>query len=180
MDVLDNPIWHALTEAQASVAVVAGRACRLPADVAPFAALPDDATAEDWDDLRGLFGPDETLVVFRPSVDPPPGWVVDFVLPTVQMVGDAVEPAPCPGAVELGPGDVEDMLELTHVTKPGPFRRRTRELGLYLGVRDGGRLGTADDVAEAVVAVHGMGWLTGEVVVCDGGLSLRSPINPLG
>ena len=43
-----------------------------------------------------------------------------------------------------------------------------------------GRLGTADDVAEAVVAVHGMAWLTGEIVVCDGGLSLRSPINPMG
>lgn len=43
-----------------------------------------------------------------------------------------------------------------------------------------GRLGTAEDIAEAVVAVHAMGWLTGEIVRCDGGLSLRSPINPVG
>ncbi len=43
-----------------------------------------------------------------------------------------------------------------------------------------GRLGTADDIAEAVLAVHATGWLTGEIVRCDGGLSLRSPINPVG
>lgn len=43
-----------------------------------------------------------------------------------------------------------------------------------------GRLGTADDIAETVLAVHGMPWVTGEIVQCDGGLSLRSPINPMG
>lgn len=43
-----------------------------------------------------------------------------------------------------------------------------------------GRLGTADDIAETVLAVHGMFWVTGEIVQCDGGLSLRSPINPMG
>jgi NAD(P)-dependent dehydrogenase (short-subunit alcohol dehydrogenase family) len=43
-----------------------------------------------------------------------------------------------------------------------------------------GRLGSPDDIAETVLAVHGMGWLTGEIVCCDGGLSLASPINPLG
>ncbi len=43
-----------------------------------------------------------------------------------------------------------------------------------------GRLGTPEDIAEAVLAVHGMTWLTGQIVPCDGGLLLRSPINPLG
>ncbi len=43
-----------------------------------------------------------------------------------------------------------------------------------------GRLGTPDDVAEAIVAVHGMSWVTGQVVPCDGGLLLHSPINPMG
>jgi NAD(P)-dependent dehydrogenase (short-subunit alcohol dehydrogenase family) len=41
-----------------------------------------------------------------------------------------------------------------------------------------GRLGRADDVAEAVLAVHSMAWVTGQVVVCDGGLALHSPIDP--
>jgi NAD(P)-dependent dehydrogenase (short-subunit alcohol dehydrogenase family) len=39
-----------------------------------------------------------------------------------------------------------------------------------------GRLGTADDVAEAILAVHELGWVTGQVLECDGGLGLSSPI----
>ncbi len=43
-----------------------------------------------------------------------------------------------------------------------------------------GRLGSPDDIAAAVLAVHGLPWMTGQVVECDGGLSLWSPIDPLG
>ncbi|HEY6472501.1 MAG TPA: SDR family oxidoreductase [Acidimicrobiales bacterium] len=43
-----------------------------------------------------------------------------------------------------------------------------------------GRLGEPEDVAQVILAVHGMGWVTGQVVECDGGLSLRSPIDPYG
>lgn len=43
-----------------------------------------------------------------------------------------------------------------------------------------GRLGTADDVAEAIIGVHQMTWVTGAVLRCDGGLSQHSPINPMG
>jgi NAD(P)-dependent dehydrogenase (short-subunit alcohol dehydrogenase family) len=42
------------------------------------------------------------------------------------------------------------------------------------------RLGTPDDIAEVIVGVHAMHWVTGEIVVCDGGLSRYSPIDPLG
>ncbi|MFN8037717.1 MAG: SDR family oxidoreductase [Acidimicrobiales bacterium] len=42
------------------------------------------------------------------------------------------------------------------------------------------RLGSADEVAAAIEAVHGLGWVTGQVLACDGGLSLHSPIDPLG
>lgn len=40
-----------------------------------------------------------------------------------------------------------------------------------------GRIGEADDIAGAVVALHGLGWVTGQVLDCDGGLSLHSPID---
>jgi NAD(P)-dependent dehydrogenase (short-subunit alcohol dehydrogenase family) len=43
-----------------------------------------------------------------------------------------------------------------------------------------GRLGRPDDIAEAVLAVHGMHWVTGQIVECDGGLGLHSPIDPTG
>jgi predicted GNAT family acetyltransferase len=45
-----------------------------------------------------------------------------------------------PNIIELGPKDSAEMIELTSLTKPGPFSTRTHELGLYLGIRDGGKL----------------------------------------
>jgi NAD(P)-dependent dehydrogenase (short-subunit alcohol dehydrogenase family) len=43
-----------------------------------------------------------------------------------------------------------------------------------------GRLGRPEDIAEAVLAVHGMHWVTGQIIGCDGGLALHSPIDPTG
>ena len=41
-----------------------------------------------------------------------------------------------------------------------------------------GRLGTAADVAQVVVALCGLDWVTGQIVAADGGVSLHSPIDP--
>jgi len=43
-----------------------------------------------------------------------------------------------------------------------------------------GRVGEADDVAEVIVAVLEMGWVTGQTVFADGGLALHSPIDAYG
>jgi NAD(P)-dependent dehydrogenase (short-subunit alcohol dehydrogenase family) len=40
-----------------------------------------------------------------------------------------------------------------------------------------GRLGTADDIADAILALHALPWVTGQVLEVDGGLGLSSPIN---
>ena len=43
-----------------------------------------------------------------------------------------------------------------------------------------GRLGLPDDVAEAIVSVLDMSWVTGQTVFADGGLALHSPIDAYG
>ncbi|HZQ30194.1 MAG TPA: SDR family oxidoreductase [Mycobacterium sp.] len=43
-----------------------------------------------------------------------------------------------------------------------------------------GRLGEADDVAQAVVAVLEMPWVTGQTLFADGGLAQHSPIDAYG
>jgi NAD(P)-dependent dehydrogenase (short-subunit alcohol dehydrogenase family) len=43
-----------------------------------------------------------------------------------------------------------------------------------------GRLGEAGDVAQAILGLHAMDWVTGQVLECDGGLSLHSPIDAYG
>ncbi len=41
-----------------------------------------------------------------------------------------------------------------------------------------GRVGTAADVAQAVVALCTLDWVTGQILAADGGVSLHSPIDP--
>ncbi len=41
-----------------------------------------------------------------------------------------------------------------------------------------GRVGTAAEVAQVVVALCTLEWVTGQVVAADGGVSLHSPIDP--
>ena len=43
-----------------------------------------------------------------------------------------------------------------------------------------GRLGEPDDVATVVLGLHAMPWVTGQVLECDGGLALHSPIDAYG
>jgi NAD(P)-dependent dehydrogenase (short-subunit alcohol dehydrogenase family) len=41
-----------------------------------------------------------------------------------------------------------------------------------------GRVGSAEEVAAAIVALLRLDWVTGHVLVADGGLTLRSPLDP--
>jgi NAD(P)-dependent dehydrogenase (short-subunit alcohol dehydrogenase family) len=40
-----------------------------------------------------------------------------------------------------------------------------------------GRLGEAEDIAPVIRALHQSEWVTGQILECDGGLALRSPID---
>jgi NAD(P)-dependent dehydrogenase (short-subunit alcohol dehydrogenase family) len=76
----------------------------------------------------------------------------------VNAVGPGVTRTPMLAKPERLPGWVEGLTERTAL----------------------GRLGEADDIAEAIVAVLEMSWVTGQTVFADGGLALHSPIDAYG
>ncbi|MBM7280100.1 GNAT family N-acetyltransferase [Gordonia rubripertincta] len=137
---LDNPARAALTGPHARFAERVGTALRYQPDVCPMAALPDDPTAEDWADAARLVGPGGA--VFLPVVGdtPPAGWQSKMQLPGVQMVDAGVPARPDDAALRLTADDVPEMTDLVRRTRPGPFRKRTIEMGTYLGIRRNGRL----------------------------------------
>ncbi|MER7763928.1 GNAT family N-acetyltransferase [Streptomyces sp. NPDC097619] len=137
--VLDNPAWAALTGPHAPLAERYGRAARYPRDTAPFAALADPEDPRSWADLAALAGPGARVTLTGRPV-PPPDWELLGSVEGVQLTGEAVRAAPDPEAVPLGPADVPEIMRLVELTRPGPFRDRTVELGGYLGIRSGGRL----------------------------------------
>jgi ribosomal protein S18 acetylase RimI-like enzyme len=166
MHVLDNPGWHALTGPHASRAERAGSAARYEPDVAAFCALADEATPAAWNDLRELVGAGGMAILARNRLDVPEGWDVEFTIPCRQMVlPDAVADdgrSPREPLLVLEPDDVPEMLALVERTRPGPFARRTIELGSYLGVRDGGAL-----VAMAGERMHPPGYTEISAVCTD-------------
>lgn len=141
MQVLDNPVWHALRGPHAHLAEHEGLARRYQPDVTPFAALPDDADAGAWADLARLVAGGGMVAIFRDRVDPPDGWQELMRFPTLQLVWpDRSPPPPALTPEPLTVDDLDQMLDLVARTVPGPFLPRTIELGGYVGLRDGGRL----------------------------------------
>src|SRR5690606_17517536 len=115
----------------------------------------------DWADLAALAGPG-AVVTIAGLPEPPPGWEVVSLIPGVQLTGDGVPPAPDVEAVRLTAADVPEMLDLIARTRPGPFRPRTIEMGVYLGIRRDGRL-----VAMAGERLHPPGWTEISAVCTD-------------
>ncbi|MFF4338857.1 GNAT family N-acetyltransferase [Kitasatospora sp. NPDC001540] len=141
MDVLDDPVGASLGGAHAHLARRCGEAVRYDPEVASFSSVGLAPGPGAWDDLAGLLGSGEFADLFSCPAPPPARWQAEFVLEGHQLVQERqVRPAAPAGlrVVELGAADVPEMLALVASTRPGPFRPRTRELGTYLGVRDGG------------------------------------------
>jgi NAD(P)-dependent dehydrogenase (short-subunit alcohol dehydrogenase family) len=74
----------------------------------------------------------------------------------VNAVAPGVTDTPMLGGAPLGTGFLKDVADRTAL----------------------GRIGEPADIAEAALALHQLKWVTGQILDCDGGLSLRSPIGP--
>jgi NAD(P)-dependent dehydrogenase (short-subunit alcohol dehydrogenase family) len=154
-----------------------------------------DATSDEWDRVLGVNAKGVWLAMralARPMLDAGGGSIVAISSVSAELVDRsmglycaskaaldmlikvaAAEWAPTLRVNGVAPG-VTDTPMLGPVNRDGEWLKRVaRRTAL-------GRLGTAADIADAVLALHGTRWITGQIVVCDGGLSLRSPINPLG
>jgi len=145
MHPLNNLIWKALTTRQAQFAESFDQARRFIPEVGSLAAFLEP-TARGYESLAGLLGARGTIGLFlEMPFQPRPGWNLVAGAPMPEMVYQGAS-APLPRSssdpemVELGAADVSEMMELTALTKPGPFNQRTHELGTYLGIRRDGKL----------------------------------------
>src|SRR5258707_1462112 len=140
MHPLDNVIWQALTTRQSEFAEGADRARRFLREVTLLGAV-SEATPEGYADFARVVGVGGMGALFLDApYEARNGWEFVAGAPLLQMVFEngkvssggnisAVE------IVELGVRDSPDMIELTSLTKPGPFGPRTHELGTYLRIR---------------------------------------------
>jgi ribosomal protein S18 acetylase RimI-like enzyme len=145
MHSLDNVIWQALTTRQSHFAKRYATARRFPQEVSPLCGFerPDH---EGYASLSGLVSPASTVGIFlNDPYEPRSGWEYVVGAALQQMVSEngslSLNSDDNQSKIlELGTPDSPEMLELTALTKPGPFGTRTHELGYYVGIRDNGKL----------------------------------------
>jgi GNAT superfamily N-acetyltransferase len=142
MDMLANPIWESLRTSLEYLAEVSDGARRLPPEVTLLAGFAEPTEAA-FNSLAKLQADGMPSVVFlHKPIALPGGWreiEADGLMQMVQ-VRDAQMPAAPADIIELVERDTGEMVGLAQLTKPGPFGRRTRELGTYVGVRREGKL----------------------------------------
>jgi predicted GNAT family acetyltransferase len=140
---LSAPIWQALGTRQTHLGEANVLARRYQADVAPFAAVAEELP-EAFDALAELMHPGEIAAVLsRDPLQVPTNLLAKPLGAVHQMVAETrIDPAAGFGAgvMELGDADVDEMLALTGLTRPGPFARRTNAMGRYIGLREEGKL----------------------------------------
>lgn len=141
MHPLDNVIWKALTTTDERFAESFGSARRFPHEVTALGAF-SGTEAEGFASLKELLPPGGVVALFLETpTTPPAGLEIVRAIPLTQMLHDHRKLGfSSQDHTELGEKDVPEMLALTELTKPGPFAKRTRELGTYLGIRRQGRL----------------------------------------
>jgi predicted GNAT family acetyltransferase len=147
MHPLDNSIWQALTTRQSGLAESTGEARRFIPEISKLGALLAP-TENAYASLAKLLSEGDTInLALEQPFQRRPKFSVIFSGPALQMVYTNKNAAQSPSnastqpqIVELGAHDAADMVELTNLTKPGPFALRTHELGTYLGIRQQGKL----------------------------------------
>ena len=140
MNLLDNPVWHALTGPHRAHALGRGAARHYPRDIAPFSAIAEPSE-QVYADLAADLPANTEARLFRPSVEPlPDGWEELDRFPMLQMVASGPSNGADIAASLLTVADIAAMMDLVAATEPGPFGPRTPLLGRYLGIWQGDRL----------------------------------------
>ncbi|CAN5139709.1 GNAT family N-acetyltransferase [soil metagenome] len=142
---LDRPLWNALTGRLKAYALGDDHAVRINPDLGVFLAAadagPDSRAAMNR--LAALH-PGSGFVELEggPMEDVLPDQPVVSRSPCLQMTCTALTAPTAPDIAfeTLGDADAPEMLALATLTKPGPFRARTHELGGFIGVKHEERL----------------------------------------
>jgi len=143
MHPIENVIWQALSTKQSHLAVSNGCAKKFAEEVSLLGGF-SGVDGEGFDSLLKLVSPGEQAGVFLTEpLQSAQGWEVINCVPLMEMVEDdqaTMQPESAVSFVELGEKDVSEMMALAKLTKPGPFRARTHEMGSYFGIRERGEL----------------------------------------
>ena len=141
LELLDSPVWTSLKDRHGKLGRVSGKAAVYDWEVSILGGL-QEPNADALADLANLVEPGNAVALMGPLTDLPldPCWEHVTRVEIHQMICDDPQGFIEQQYIELGSNDVGEMLALAAVTEPGPFSKRTIEMGTYLGIKEEGRL----------------------------------------
>jgi ribosomal protein S18 acetylase RimI-like enzyme len=140
--ILDNPVYHGLQTGDAALSLGRGEVKFFNEEVSPFAGF-REGYVRGFDDLYDQLPAGRKILYATPKlIRAPVGWKLAAELKGIQFVFDTtpVIAEPAIKLILLGKPNVDEMMELAALTKPGPFGRRTIEFGHYYGIFENGKL----------------------------------------
>ncbi len=139
---LNNPIWNALTTGNKKLASGTKNVQYIKRDVGLFAGMKRNSQ-KALHELYGLLPLGSKVILFTDKkISIPNNWSVKVERPLLQMVyykKQTIKPDKT-DIVSLTDKNIPAMLKLTHLTKPGPFFKRTIDFGNYEGIFKGRQL----------------------------------------
>ncbi|HVT85973.1 MAG TPA: GNAT family N-acetyltransferase [Chitinophagaceae bacterium] len=143
--ILDNMIWNAITSGNRNISVINGDVGRYLPAIAPFAGMREFIDAS-FQQLHQFIPADSRIAIssLKKMEHDESKWKLIQAMDVTQMVYEG----PVNSFVTKNSGlivpltekHIPLMLELTALTKPGPFLERTIEFGNYFGIFIDGRL----------------------------------------
>lgn len=139
---LDNPVWFALASGNRELGIGAGAIRFFPKEISPFAGMQRNSL-ENLETLAAWFSQGEKrFLVDGGQLTLSPLWRIYQKVHVLQMVHTGEVPVISSPHQwrNLGPSDVPAMMELTQITRPGPFAEKTFNFGHYVGFFMDGKL----------------------------------------
>ena len=140
--VLHNPVYYALLSGDAHLGFGTNGVRGFDEAVSPFAGFPENYD-KGFSGLYDLLPSRRKILYATPGlIHQPGGWQLLQEIKGLQFIYNgkttsmdlSIEPTP------LQQKDVEEMIQLALLTKPGPFASRTIEFGHYYGIFESGQL----------------------------------------
>lgn len=139
---LDNPIWESLSSYHQHNNEGDDRLKYFYPEISPFVAMAEWGEADKNHLDKHLPADRNFFYIINKNIELPVSCKKGFTIRLFQMVCRNHIPFIARGITTrvLDTADIPQMIELTALTKPGPFNNRTIEFGNYIGVFEGDRL----------------------------------------
>jgi ribosomal protein S18 acetylase RimI-like enzyme len=138
---LANPVWEAINGPQRAFGDVHGQAAVYDMHVSPFGGV-QELTSAAINDLAQLCDSGRVVALMYRDGRLPDliDWDLIEAIEVLQMVHSGKHTSLPLESTHLTTGHVGQMIDLVKLTNPGPFGKRTIELGNYYGIVESSRL----------------------------------------